>query len=85
MTRLEVLNGIKSILEDVRMVNQEALAKISEDHDFIADLGLPSAEVINIIAKAEDRFELEFDDDDVDELGSKVKDTIDLVMKTIAQ
>lgn len=65
------------------MVNQEALANISEEKDFIADLGLPSAEVINIIAKAEDMFDLEFDDDDVDELGSKVSDTIDLVLKTV--
>lgn len=65
------------------MVNQKALANISEDSDFIKDLGLPSAEVINIIAKAEDMFDIEFDDDDVDDLGSKVKDTIDLIMKTV--
>ncbi|MEO1259510.1 MAG: acyl carrier protein [Bacteroidota bacterium] len=83
MTRQEVLNGITEILKNVRMVNQEALANISEEKDFIADLGLPSAEVINIIAKAEDMFDLEFDDDDVDELGSKVSDTIDLVLKTV--
>ncbi|MEO1259519.1 MAG: phosphopantetheine-binding protein [Bacteroidota bacterium] len=82
MTREEALNNIVEILKTIRLVNQKALANISEDSDFIKDLGLPSAEVINIIAKAEDQFGLEFDDDDVDELGSKVKDTIDLIIKT---
>ena len=83
MTREEALNSIVEILKTIRLVNQKALANISEDSDFIKDLGLPSAEVINIIAKAEDMFDLEFDDDDVDDLGSKVSDTIDLIMKTV--
>ena len=82
MTKVEVLEGIKSILKDNRTVDQEALKNISEDSDFIADLGLPSTEMINVIAKAEDKFGLEFDDDDVDNLGSKVKETIDLVIRT---
>ena len=83
MTREEALSNIVEILKNIRLVNQKALANISEESDFIKDLGLPSAEVINIIAKAEDQFGLEFDDDDVDDLGSKVKDTIDLIIKTV--
>ena len=83
MTRKEALNSIVEILKTIRLVNQKALANISEDSDFIKDLGLPSAEVINIIAKAEEMFDLEFDDDDVDDLGSKVSDTIDLIIKTV--
>lgn len=84
MEREEVLKGIVEILKDVRTVNHEALADITEDSDFITDLGLPSTDLINIIAKAEDRFELEFDDDDVDDLGSRVGDTVDLVLKSLA-
>lgn len=82
MTRQDVLNGIVKILKDVKTVDQEALKNISEDSDFIMDLGLPSTELINVIAKAEDEFGLEFDDDDVDALDSKVSETIDLVMST---
>ncbi|MBX2906774.1 MAG: hypothetical protein KF744_12095 [Taibaiella sp.] len=82
MTRQDVLDGIVRILKEVKTVDQEALKNISEDSDFIADLGLPSTEMINIIAKAEDEFQLEFDDDDVDALDSKVSETIDLVMRT---
>ena len=82
MTRQEAMNGLVEILGTIRMVNQKALANITEDSDFIADLKLPSAELINIVAKAEDKFGLEFDDDDVDDLDSKVRDTIDLILKT---
>jgi acyl carrier protein len=82
MKRQDVLDGIVKILQDVKTVNQEALKNISEESDFITDLGLPSTEMINVIAKAEDEFGLEFDDDDVDALDSKVKATIDLVMRT---
>lgn len=85
MTRQDVLDGIVKILQDVKTVDQEALKNIAESSDFIADLGLPSTELINIIAKAEDEFGLEFDDDDVDALGSTVSETIDLVMRTQKQ
>jgi acyl carrier protein len=38
--------------------------------------------MINIVAKIEQKFNLEFDDDDIDDLGSKVKDTVNLIIKT---
>lgn len=82
MTREEALQGIVEVLGTIKIVNQKALKNITEDSDFIADLGLPSTELINVVAKAEDQFDLEFDDDDVDDLGSKVKSTIDLIVKT---
>ena len=83
MKREEVLEVITEMLTSIRTVNQEALKEISEESDFIADLGLPSTDLINVIAQAEEKFDIEFDDDDVDMLGSKVSDTIDLVIKTL--
>ena len=82
MTRQQAMNGLIEILGTIRTVNKQGLANITEESDFIKDLRLPSAELINIVAKAEDKFELEFDDDDVDDLDSKVSDTIDLIVKT---
>lgn len=82
MTRAKALEGLIEILSTIRMVDKKGLKNITENSDFIADLKLPSAELINIVAKAEDKFDLEFDDDDVDDLDSKVKDTIDLIVKT---
>lgn len=85
MTRQEVIDGIVEILKTVRTIKPEKLEGIHENTDFISDLGTPSTEMINIAAKAEQKFEIEFDDDDIDDLGSKVKDFVDLILNTIAK
>lgn len=85
MDRTQILEEIKEILKTVNTVDQNKVATLTEETDFITDLGAPSAELVNIIAKAEDRFKVEFDDDDVDELGSKVSNTIDLIVKARAE
>jgi acyl carrier protein len=84
MTREEVLAGIKEILKTVNQIDHTKIASITEDTDFITDLNAPSSELINIVAKAESKFNVEFEDDDIDDIGSKVSDTIDLVLKAKA-
>ncbi|MFY0650872.1 MAG: hypothetical protein JXQ96_02505 [Cyclobacteriaceae bacterium] len=81
MTREEILEGIVEILKSVNTVDQALLSDVNENTDYINDLGVPSAELVNIIAKAEDKFDIEFEDDDVDLLGSRVKDIIDLIIE----
>jgi len=85
MERQEILEGLKEILKTTRTINQSKVPDITEDTDFIADLNTPSTEMINIAAKAEQKFKVEFDDDDIDGLSSKVKDFIDLVLKAEAR
>lgn len=82
MERKEIIDGIVEILKTIRTVDQEKLADITEDTDFITDLKTPSTELINIAAKAEQKFDIEFEDDDIDDLGSKVKDIVDLIIRT---
>ncbi len=82
MERQEIINGLVDILKTVRTIDPEKLVNITEDTDFIADLKTPSTEMINIAAKAEQKFDVEFDDDDIDDLGSKVRDIVDLIIKT---
>ena len=82
MERQEIIDGLVEILRTVRTVNQEKLNSVTEETDFIKDLNTPSTEMINIVAKIEQKFNLEFDDDDIDDLGSKVKDTVNLIIKT---
>jgi len=82
MERQEIIDGLVEILKTVRTINQEKLAGINEETDFIADLNTPSTEMINIVAKTEQKFGVEFDDDDIDDLGSKVKDIVDLIVRT---
>ncbi len=82
MERQEIIDGIVEILKTVRTIDQEKLANITEETDFLADLNTPSTELINIAAKAEQKFGVEFEDDDIDDLGSKVKDIVDLILRT---
>lgn len=81
MTREEVIAGLTEILRTVRTIDPAKLEHITEDTDFITDLNTPSTEMINIAAKAEQKFNVEFEDEDIDGLGSKVKDIVDLIMK----
>lgn len=81
MERQEIIEGLVEILKTVRTIDPEKLKNITEDTDFIADLNTPSTELINIAAKAEQKFGVEFEDDDIDDMGSKVKDIVDLVIK----
>ncbi|MGB4398900.1 MAG: acyl carrier protein [Daejeonella sp.] len=81
MERQEIINGLVEILRTVRTIDPEKLENITEETDFIADLNTPSTELINIAAKAEQKFDVEFEDDDIDDMGSKVKDIVDLVIK----
>lgn len=82
MERQEIIAGLIEILKTIRTVDQEKLITVTEETDFITDLKTPSTELINIAAKAEQKFDIEFEDDDIDDLGSKVKDIVDLIIRT---
>jgi acyl carrier protein len=82
MERQEIIDGLVEILKTVRTINPEKLVGVTEETDFIKDLNTPSTEMINIVAKTEQKFDVEFDDDDIDGLGSKVKDVVNLILKT---
>jgi acyl carrier protein len=82
MERQEIIDGLVEILKTVRTIDQEKLQNVTEETDFIADLKTPSTEMINIAAKAEQKFDVEFEDDDIDDLGSTVKDIVDLIIRT---
>lgn len=83
MTREEVKDKIVEILRTVPTINPQRLQNVTEQTDLITNLGAPSTELVNIVAKAEDKFGIEFEDDDIDDIGSKMSDTIDLVMKYV--
>ena len=82
MERQEIIDGLVEVLKTVRTIDQTKLVNITEETDFITDLNTPSTELINIAAKTEQKFDVEFEDDDIDDLGSKVKDIVDLIIRT---
>jgi acyl carrier protein len=83
MTREEAKDRIVEILKTVHTINPAKLTNVSEKTDFITDLGAPSTELVNIVAKAEEKFGVEFEDDDIDDIGSSMAETIDLVLKYV--
>jgi len=80
MERQEILEGLLEVLRTVRTIDPARLEGVTEETDFLTDLSAPSTELINIAAKVEHKFGIEFEDDDIDRMGSKVKDVIDLII-----
>ena len=80
MERQEIIDGLIEVLKTVRTINPDKLVGVTEETDFLTDLDTPSTELINIAAKVEQKFDIEFEDEDIDRMGSKVKDVIDLII-----
>src|ERR1700743_3307734 len=95
MDRKEILEGLIEVLRTIRTVEPAKLENVTADTtklendtektDFMNEMNTPSTELINIAAKVEKKFDVEFEDEDIDELGSKVKDVIDLIIKAKAR
>jgi acyl carrier protein len=81
LERKEILDSLIEVLRTVRTIDPVRLEHVTEETDFMTDMNTPSTELINIAAKVEQKFGIEFEDEDIDELGSKVKDIIDLIIK----
>lgn len=78
--RKQILEDLLEVLKTVRTIDPARLEGVTEETDFLADMNTPSTELINIAVKVEQKFGIEFEDDDIDNLGSKVKDIIDLII-----
>jgi acyl carrier protein len=85
MERQEIIDGLIEVLKTVRMIEPEKLVGVTEETDFLADMSVPSSQMIAIVAKVEQKFDIEFEDDDIDGLGSTVKDVVDLILKVKAR
>jgi len=78
--RQQILADLLDVLRTVRTIDPARLEGVTEETDFLTDLSTPSTELINIAAKVEQKFDIEFEDEDIDRMGSKVKDVIDLIL-----
>lgn len=78
--RKVILDGLLEVLRTVRTIDPARLEGVTEETDFLTDMNTPSTELINIAAKVEQKFDIEFEDEDIDRMGSKVKDVIDLII-----
>ena len=62
--------------------NTEAFANISNETKILADLGVNSARLVDIILAVEDEFDIEVDDDDADKVVS-INDAVAMIQKKI--
>lgn len=69
MTKEEITNKLTGIVHPY-IQNQEAFDNISEDTDFISDLEINSANLVDIVLDVEDEFKIEIDNDSMEKMTS---------------
>ena len=83
MTRKELITSLKKIIKPYSQ-NQQAFKNISEGTDFINDLKINSANLIDIILDVEDEFGIEIDNESMERMLS-VKSAIDIIETKLAE
>lgn len=77
MTRKELITSVQKIVKPY-IQDQEAFNNLSEETDFINDLKINSANLVDVILDVEDEFNIEIDNDSMDKMLS-VKAALDII------
>jgi acyl carrier protein len=77
MTKKELINSLRKIIKPY-VQDQEAFKNFSEETDFINDLKINSANLVDVILDLEDEFDIEIDDESMEKMLS-VKAAIDII------
>jgi acyl carrier protein len=79
MNKEEILEKLKSIVKPYAS-NKEAYENFTEDTDFITDLNINSANLVDIILDVEDAFQIHIDNESMEKMMD-VKSTL-LIIET---
>ena len=77
MTKKELITSLQKIIKPY-VQDQEAFKNLSEETDFINDLKINSANLVDIILDVEDKFDIEIDNESMEKMLS-VKAAIDII------
>ncbi|WP_299054538.1 acyl carrier protein [uncultured Polaribacter sp.] len=77
MTKQEIIQKLTSIVKPY-IQNEEGFKNISENTDFINDLEINSANLVDIILDVEDEFKIHIDNDSMEKMMS-VKETVAII------
>ena len=77
MTKKKLINSLQKIIKPY-VQDQEAFKNFSEETDFINDLKINSANLVDVILDLEDEFDIEIDDESMEKMLS-VKAAIDII------
>ena len=77
MTKVEIIGKLTTIVKPC-IQNEEGFKNLNENTDFINDLEINSANLVDIILDVEDEFKIEIDNDSMEKMLS-VKATIEVI------
>ena len=83
MTRKKLITSLEKIIKPY-IQDQIAFENLSEETDFINDLKINSANLIDIILDLEDEFDIEIDDESMENMLS-VKSALDIIENKLAE
>ncbi len=78
----QMMNDLKEIVKPY-VQDLEAFANLKEDTDFINDLKINSANLVDIVLDIEDKFDIEIDNESMDKMLN-VKAALDIINAKIA-
>ena len=81
MTKEELITKLRGIVKPY-VQNEEAFKNLNENTDFINDLEINSANLVDIILDVEDEFQIEIDNDSMEKMLS-VKATVAVIQAKI--
>ncbi len=83
MTKEELLPKLKAIIEPY-VQNQDGLKKLNENTDFIKDLEINSANLVDVILDVEDEFGIEIDNEAMEKMLT-VKASIEIIKAKLSE
>ena len=83
MTKEELITKLKTIVQPY-IQDEEAFSNLSENTDFISDLKINSANLVDVILDVEDEFDIRIENDDMEKMTS-VKEAMDIVNEKLAE
>ena len=83
MTNKKLIASLKKIIKPY-VQDQEAFKNLSDETDFINDLKINSANLVDIVLDLEDEFDIEIDNDSMEKMLS-VKAAIDIIETKLAK
>ena len=83
MNKEQTITKLKSIIKPF-VNNQEAFESLNENTDFIVDLNINSANLVDIILDVEDAFEIHIDNESMEKMLN-VKATLDIIEAKLAE
>ena len=82
MNKEEAIQKLKEIVKPY-VKNEEALANINENTDFIKDLNINSANLVDVILDVEEVFDIEIDADSMEKMRD-VKSALSVIEEKLA-